>query len=262
MRYFCVSDIHGYYDQLLYALEKAGFDKNNPEHMLISCGDHFDRGRKPVEVMNYLMALPRKILIRGNHEDLLYECCERGWFKSHDESNGTIQTIDDLTAPFVIDHKLKTGDYPDIKERCAKARRILKPFYQSLIDYYETRNYIFVHGWIPMRYDFEKPFAIYGEPTLFDTNWRKGDWESARWFNGIKLALRGIIVPGKTVVCGHWHCSYGHMRASLKTDNWISEFEDDAIWEPFAAEGILAIDRCTAHTGQINVVIIDDEPIE
>ena len=24
MRYFCVSDIHGYYDQLLYALEKAG----------------------------------------------------------------------------------------------------------------------------------------------------------------------------------------------------------------------------------------------
>ena len=52
------------------------------------------------------------------------------------------------------------------------------------------------------------------------------------------------------------------MRASLKTDNWISEFGNDAIWEPFAAEGILAIDRCTVHTGQINVVIIDDEPLE
>ena len=84
MKYFCVSDVHGYFDQLLHVLEKAGFDKNNPEHTLISCGDHFDRGRQPTEVMNYLMALPRKILIRGNHEDLLYECCERGWFKPHD----------------------------------------------------------------------------------------------------------------------------------------------------------------------------------
>ena len=68
MKYFCVSDVHGYYDQLLDALEKAGFDQTNPEHTLISCGDHFDRGRQPVEVMNYLMALPRKILIRGFHE--------------------------------------------------------------------------------------------------------------------------------------------------------------------------------------------------
>ena len=49
------------------------------------------------------------------------------------------------------------------------------------------------------------------------------------------------------------------MLKSAKTDNWISEFEDDAIWEPFEAEGILAIDRCTAHTGKVNVVVLEDE---
>jgi hypothetical protein len=239
----------------LYALEKAGFDKNNPEHMLISCGDHFDRGRKPVEVMNYLMALPRKILIRGNHEDLLYECCERGWFKSHDESNGTIQTIDDLTAPFVIDHKLKTGDYPNIKERCAKARRILKPFYQSLIDYYETRNYIFVHGWIPYIIETDGFVA----KRMYDPDWRDADsdgWRRARWSNGMELSCKyRINEPNKTVVCGHWHASYGHSRFENKGTEWGR----DADHTPFYGEGIIAIDGCTAVSQAVNCIVIDDK---
>ena len=31
----------------------------------------------------------RKILIKGNHESLIEECCERGYWQSHDVSNGT-----------------------------------------------------------------------------------------------------------------------------------------------------------------------------
>ena len=52
---FVISDVHSYFDEMLSALNEAGFDPNNEQHWLISCGDHWDRGLKPVEVMNYLM---------------------------------------------------------------------------------------------------------------------------------------------------------------------------------------------------------------
>jgi hypothetical protein len=52
------------------------------------------------------------------------------------------------------------------------------------------------------------------------------------------------------------------MLDSIKTENWITEFGYDAIWEPYIAEGIIAIDRCTAHTGKVNVVVLEDELLD
>jgi len=43
---FVVSDIHGHYTLLREALDRAGFDKDNEDHLLICCGDYFDRGTK------------------------------------------------------------------------------------------------------------------------------------------------------------------------------------------------------------------------
>ena len=73
MKYFVISDVHSYYYEMIDALNKAGFDPLNENHTLISLGDITDRGVWPNEVINYLMSLDRKILIRGNHEDLLEE---------------------------------------------------------------------------------------------------------------------------------------------------------------------------------------------
>ena len=41
---YCVSDVHSFYDELMTALTKAGFDINNEEHIFVSCGDLLDRG--------------------------------------------------------------------------------------------------------------------------------------------------------------------------------------------------------------------------
>jgi hypothetical protein len=49
---------------------------------------------------------------------------------------------------------------------------------------------------------------------------------------------------------------------SVNTDNWVSEFEEDAIWEPFEAPGMIAIDRCTVHTGEVNVLVLEDDLLE
>ena len=52
------------------------------------------------------------------------------------------------------------------------------------------------------------------------------------------------------------------MLDSIKTDNWISEFDEDAIWDPYYSDGGIAIDACTAHPGKVNVLVIEDEFLE
>jgi predicted phosphodiesterase len=257
MKIFACSDIHSFFTPFKKALDEAGFEENNPEHLLICCGDLFDRGFETIELLEYINSLTNVVLIRGNHEDLMERLWARGYAASHDSSNGTLRTFNAILGKYDT-----TATLFEHKDQIEFVKSILKPLFDRMIDYFETKNYVFVHGWIPMKYDINKKFAEYGEPTLFDENWREGDWASARWFNGIKKAWDGITVPGKTTICGHWHCSYGHMLKSIKTDNWLSEFEDDAIWEPYCAEGIIAIDRCTAHTGEVNVIVLEDDLIE
>jgi serine/threonine protein phosphatase 1 len=96
VKLFVVSDIHSFYTPLIEALNKAGFDPDNKDHWLISCGDCFDRGPESVEVLHYLMQLERKILIKGNHDLLLKDLCSRGFPYSHDKSNGTVRTVQDF----------------------------------------------------------------------------------------------------------------------------------------------------------------------
>jgi hypothetical protein len=110
---------------------------------------------------------------------------------------------------------------------------------------------------------------------VYNSEWRNSSdeaWEAARWINGIDAGyLKKVIEPGKTIVCGHWHCSYGHywkaVKKSIENGDTIfeaeaSEFDENAIWEPFKANGIMAIDRCTAHTGEVNVIVLEDELLE
>lgn len=259
MKYFCVSDVHGFYDQLISALNIAGFDRNNPNHMLISCGDHFDRGRQPMEVLDYLMNLPRKILIRGNHEDLLTECCARGWFHPYDESNGTFHTVHDLSADFATQYKEEKGDYPQARERCGAAIQLLQPFFSQLETYYETENYIFVHAWIPVQVHDSAPFHhLRGRKFSAHPAWRNAseeEWDQARWLNPFTMAKLGLQTE-KTIVCGHWHCSAGWASAEGR-----SEFGEDALFDIYEGDGFIAIDGCTAHTGKVNVLVVEDEPI-
>ena len=86
MKYFVITDIHSFYYEMISALEKSGFEYNNPNHVLISCGDLLDRGNNTIDVLRYINGLPkeRKILVKGNHEELLTECLNRKEFYQHD----------------------------------------------------------------------------------------------------------------------------------------------------------------------------------
>ncbi|MEG1751514.1 MAG: metallophosphoesterase [Clostridia bacterium] len=78
MKYFVCADIHGFYDEWINALKEKQFDINNPNHKLIVCGDLFDRGHQPKEIINFVISNKDKIiLIKGNHEDLMEEMIEK-----------------------------------------------------------------------------------------------------------------------------------------------------------------------------------------
>lgn len=265
MKYYVVADIHGFFKEFKVALEEKGFFEDKGPHQLIVCGDLFDRGNEAQELQNFILELLKKkevILIKGNHEDLFLNLIDdadywmtSGIIRTHHWSNGTVGTALQLTRMDLND----ALDHPN--EFKAKAKST--PFYQTIIpamrNYFETKNYIFVHGWIPCKASgrgVQKYDTFY-----FVDNWREQgeeEWYNARWFNGMAAAYNGIYEENKTIVCGHWHCSYGH--AIL--ENKGNEFGEDADFSPYYSKGIIAIDACTSYSKKVNCIVIEDEEIK
>lgn len=258
MRYFVVSDIHGYYTALINALNKSGFDLHNPSHMLIVCGDLMDRGDQALELQNYIVGLIKKrkvILVRGNHEDLAIEMLNR--YKSivkrisHSiyQSNHTFETMLQLTG--MIEQDAVTNPRKFIRR--AKSTKYVKKIIPRTRDYFETDKYIFVHGWIPCVTDKNLKVSDKNKTYAYDPNWRRSklsDWCAARWYNGMDCAVKwNVKESNKTIICGHEGAIHGHKR-----------FEDCIMedFSPFYSNGIIAIDTCTFYTKDVNVVVIDD----
>ena len=217
--YFIFSDIHSFYDELIQSLAEAGFDINNSEHIIISCGDIFDRGSKPLEVYKFLKELPkeRKVLIRGNHEYLLEELIRKGYEERHDVQNGTFDTLcylakEPTRQEFLNQVLFKSGRYdnapygsPEYEQKRREERELLDKRTLKLfngkkvkeiikwiksddwVNYYETQHYIFVHSFIPLRektIEMDGSYYSTGDKYYFK-DWRTQssayDWEEASW---------------------------------------------------------------------------------
>lgn len=240
MKYFVSGDIHGFYDEWQSALKEKGFDISNPEHKIILCGDLFDRGSQPKEIIEFVLKHKDKvILIRGNHEDLMQQMIDRNSSDYGDLCNGTAQTIVDLYPEWQISEF-------DLKKIAKKTR--LQEVLDMCVDYYETTHYIFVHGWIP----------IVENCYLYDSNWRtarKERWEKARWANPVEMYRYEIYESNKTIVCGHWHCS---ALWHEQNPDVYEEFGDKANFEPFITKNMIAIDACTTFSHKVNVIVLED----
>lgn len=263
MRYYVIADPHGFYTEMKEALTQSGYFEDEQPHKLIVCGDLFDRGDEAAEMQAFIVdaiAADQAILIRGNHEDLMEQLVaepER-WLtpmvtRTHHWSNGTVDTLLQLTGMDLTEAIVR----PEV----AAKRMENTPFFRTILpamkNYHETQRHIFVHGWIPAHQLSSGPWKRY----MAVPEWRKmpeSDWHLARWYNGMEAAESGVIEPGKTIVCGHWHCSFGHAALEGKG----SEFGPDADFSPYRAEGILAIDACTAHSRMVNCVVIEDEEMD
>lgn len=243
-KYFCIADAHSFYNEMMRALNEAGYDKNNPDHIFVSCGDLFDRGPQSREMLEFVNSIPseRKILIMGNHEILMRQMIWGGMYpRMIDKMNGTWQTARDITG----------ADSAEVLEKMRKNDDWFK-YYNECKYYSEIGDFIITHGWLPCVH---KP----GGKVILDSHWREYDcyseeWEKATWLNGMKCWYDDARPEGKTVICGHWNTSWGH---SVIRHACVYQYDHDAIHEPFIDDGIVALDACTVVSHKVNCFVFE-----
>lgn len=251
--YFVCSDIHSAYTPWMEALNKAGFNKNKYSHKIAICGDLFDRLNETVKVFEFVKDMAsqgRLIYVRGNHEDLLFDCVNelrKGYVpSSHHRHNGTVKTICMLCgqSEWIIYN-------PEWRNKIVKTMEpVLEFIDKNCVNYADIGDYVLVHGWWPS-YDIVDDYHI-AEDWL---------WKDARWMNGMDMWRNPKNrIPGKTIICGHWHCSWGWSHIRQERKEWPQKNRKDweKSFEPFVDDGIIAIDACTAYSGKVNCIVIEE----
>lgn len=239
--YFVVADVHGFADLMKKGLVAAGFDATNPDHIFVSLGDLTDRGDKNVECVEYVMSLPNRVLVRGNHDDLVASLIWRKpYFTGTDVNNGTYDTVRQFaenTRGFHISDKLAVADWDGVR-RDARKFDAWNKYYGELRNYFEVGNYVFVHGWIPVGVE----------------NWRQNatevDWEDAVWAKTPQLVANKCWDENhKTIVCGHWHSQHFWATYCNKPDQF----------GPYQDPHFITLDSCTTLSRELCVFVVNEE---
>ena len=71
MSIYCISDIHGCYDEFMAVLDKAQF--NSEKDILYVLGDVVDRGSHHVDCLGFIMNTKNVHMIMGNHEKMMLD---------------------------------------------------------------------------------------------------------------------------------------------------------------------------------------------
>lgn len=286
-KYFICSDVHSYYSILMRELKDAGFEIDNQDHIFVLVGDLFDRGDESLELYNWVKSLPleRRILIRGNHEYLFRDMVDRGYAESHDEHNCTNETLYQLNS--WNDKEKRKEYYKALMTRDgteASLLRIEESYYgkrrklfkseisrkvrdwmmgDEWINYWETPNYIFTHGFIPLSQDIDWEtsealgYIVKRGLPYYREDWRNAtatEWEDASWFNwsaNFMAIKQGCNKTGKYIVVGHWHTSdLFNYLANTKLDKYNCPIFISNKYK------IIGLDACTAGSKKINIAIL------
>jgi serine/threonine protein phosphatase 1 len=179
-KFFAIGDIHGCLEKLKELMSQIEIDNQNDT--LVFIGDYIDRGEFGKEVVDYVIRLQsdykKVICLRGNHEDMLAR-----YLEGQDEeiylNNGGLNTLHSYGI-FLSD---------DIEERKRKIPAEHKIFFESLLPYYETEDYIFVHAGL-------KPGLSLRKQTMRDMLWIRHEFIDSQ------------VDFGKTIVFGHTPLNY------------------------------------------------------
>ena len=284
-KYFVVSDIHSFCKELIASLDEMLFDICNEEHILIVCGDVFDRGDETLKVYKFLKSIPKErlILIKGNHEDLYLKLLNKNFPDSYDFSNGTVKTFCEISG---IDYEelnhysvyysnywnnieelerkvLEKWNF--VKEKVSKSAITKWLKSRQWKNYFELGKFIFVHSFIPCfnnsskgNYgcDIEEYKKWWSYNHLWRTHSTEKEWYEAMWGCPYKQFDAGLFNKekknGKVLVCGHWH-SY----------DFHTHYEKENLYnfDIYKSENLIALDGCTARSGKVNVLVIDEKEI-
>ena len=281
-KYFITSDIHSFYTEFITELLKQGFDKDNQDHILVILGDLFDRGKETVNLFNFILSIPkeRRILIKGNHEELYKYLLKKGFPDSYDFSNGTVSTFcqisnidkERLTVKYWYKLSAKgllpyADEYEKIYDTWQTITKKVKDsdvtkFIEDdsqWINYLETEHYIFVHSWIPCATK-PKEFSYAPEEIGYREDWRNAtqtEWSDATWGCPWKKAQLGWNKTNKTIVCGHWHTSdfFNNLTKQKKKDVY-----DCPIFKSKKYK-LIGLDACTAGSHKVNILVLSEDEL-
>jgi len=172
-RIFAIGDIHGCHEKLHYLLRRIPADPDSDE--LIFIGDYIDRAVGGPEVVRCVLELCRSfrrvVCLCGNHESMLLN-----YLKGIDEdlylANGGVAT---LKA-----YGIKSSDA--MHKRIARIPEEHMRFFKTLMPYYETERFIFVHaGLLPGR-----PLSSQSE---YDMQWIRQEFIESRYHFGKRVVF-------------------------------------------------------------------------
>ena len=252
MKNFVVSDIHDHYDLLVEALDRNGFDINSGDHRLIVCGDAFYSGAQPGELFVFLRDLFEKgrlIFIYGNHDVE---------FLDNLKSKHFTRPANRRCAELVVGYLTGRASCSDSEiisecERLGFARFLA----EAPVWYYEDKNYVFVHGFIPT------------EKKAYRSDWRNAsekEWRNAAARGDAMIfSMRyGIREPNKKIVCGHYSAARCYLMKGASQADWDNKIYKDVSdvpvegFEPFFGDTFIAIDQSVKKSGFMNCIVIEE----
>lgn len=265
-KYFVFSDVHGEFDALIKSLEDAGYDHKNPNHILISVGDAFDRGPKSRKIYDFFRQ-NKCIAIKGNHDVMFQEYMEKGmdgeFVLFNILHNGLANTVASFTGLNVDTGALHIKDLDKARQQIYDRQDIIN-WLRNMPLYYETENFVFVHAGI--------------DPNL--PEWKDTPEDYLLW--DIEDSHKPCPNVNKLVVIGHHHAF--RVRANglatgyddAKLDGYrirlngsdeghittVRTFGNTDEHKPYATMNKIAIDGCTNLTGKVNVITFEDYPLE
>ena len=140
-KFFAIGDIHGNLSHLEQLMEEIKPALNLQKDTLVFLGDYIDRGPNSKGVVDFILQLRKDlshvVCLKGNHEDMFLDWVLNGRNYDLYLYNGGSSTIRNYSLE---------GEFKLPQEHLH--------FFTSLLLYYETEEYIFVHaglrGGIPL----------------------------------------------------------------------------------------------------------------
>ncbi|MBH0330300.1 MULTISPECIES: metallophosphoesterase family protein [Brevibacillus] len=185
-RLLAISDIHGELEKLESLIEQVQYDPQNDQ--LILLGDYIDRGPESKGVVEKVKQLHAEgaIVLMGNHDHMMVKSFEQDpvfierWFR-----NGAQKTL----ASYGHTAADTESGAPETLEITASVNEHLE-FLAGLDSYYETDDYIFVHG------------GVHPETPVAETDPYLLMWIRDEFHKGYQ--------GEKTVIFGHTPTNYLH----------------------------------------------------
>lgn len=168
---FAIGDIHGCLNKLQRLINKLPV--NNEIDILVFIGDYIDRGGFSKEVIDYVIELHDKfkniIFLSGNHEQMFINYLA-GTEEEMYLHNGGRATL--------ISYGISPASSPAERKAAIPANHL--NFFRSLLPYYETDAYIFVHAGL-------MPGLSLQQQTIHDLLWIRQEFISSDYDFGKRI---------------------------------------------------------------------------